>query len=151
MLATKLTQGIKAHDIEAAHWINVRNNMFGSLHGKVVVVNFWTYACHHSQSLLRHLSVLQKTYRRSPFQVIGVHTPEFLFEAEIGNVERAVKDFRISWPVAIDNDYENFNNFEVRFWPTTVLIDQAGRVAGRFIGAGAFPDLARCVHALLPK
>jgi|GEM_PF-6681951 len=143
--------GIIAPDIESPNWINVKNNGFGSLSGKIVVVNFWTYACHHSQSLLRHLSVLQRTYRRHPVQVIGVHTPEFLFEADVDNVKRAVRDFRINWPVAVDNDYENFNRFGVRFWPTTVLIDAQGRVAGRFVGAGSFPEMARCIHAILPR
>ncbi|MFO0704826.1 MAG: thioredoxin-like domain-containing protein [Candidatus Andersenbacteria bacterium] len=143
--------GLAAPDIESAHWINVKNNGFGSLTGKIVVVNFWTYACHHSQSLLRHLSVLQRTYRRHPVQIIGVHTPEFLFEADVDNVKRAVRDFRINWPVAVDNDYENFNRFGVRFWPTTVLIDADGRVAGRFVGAGSFPDLARSIHVILPR
>lgn len=144
------TQGTIAPDIESQHWINVKKDGFGSLEGKVVVVNFWTYACHHSQSLLRHLSVLSRTYRRQPFQLISVHTPEFLFESDIANVERAVKDFRINWPVAIDNGYENFNKFGIRFWPTTVLIDSSGRIAGRFIGAGSFPELARYTHALMP-
>ena len=143
--------GILAPDIESPHWINVKDNGFGSLTGKIVVVNFWTYACHHSQSLLRHLAILQRTYRRRPVQVIGVHTPEFLFESDIDNLERAVRDFKINWPVAVDNDYDNFNRFGVRFWPSTILIDPAGRVAGRFVGAGSFPDLARTIHAILPN
>ncbi|MDP2587842.1 MAG: redoxin domain-containing protein [bacterium] len=143
--------GILAPDIESPHWINVKDNAFGSLTGKIVVVNFWTYACHHSQSLLRHLAILQRTYRRRPVQVIGVHTPEFLFESDIDNLERAVRDFKINWPVAVDNDYDNFNRFGVRFWPSTILIDPAGRVAGRFVGAGSFPDLARTIHAILPN
>ncbi|MFH0831151.1 MAG: redoxin family protein [Parcubacteria group bacterium] len=151
MAIIQAAKGVIAPDIESFHWINVKTSGFGSLSGKVVVVNFWTYACHHCQSLLRHMAVLQRTYRRQPFTVIGVHTPEFLFESDIDNVKRAVKDFRINWPVAIDNGYENFNRFGVRFWPTTVLIDADGRIAGRFVGAGSFPDLARCIHAILPR
>lgn len=150
-LSTKSAPGAVAPDIETAHWLNVRDTEFGSLAGKVVVVNFWTYACHHSQSLLRHLSILQRHFKNAPFQLIGVHTPEFLFESDINNVKRAVRDFRVHWPVAIDNDYTNFNKFQIRFWPTTVVIDQTGRIAGRFIGAGGFPDLARTLDQLLPS
>ncbi len=151
MLLTRTSLGAKAPDIETSHWLNVKDNAFGTLEGKVVVVNFWTYACHHCQSLLRHLSVLQRNYRKAPFQLIGVHTPEFLFEADADNVERAVNDYKIHWPVAVDNDYENFNNFDIRFWPTSVLIDQNGKIVGRFIGAGSFPDLVREIDKLIPR
>jgi thiol-disulfide isomerase/thioredoxin len=151
MLTLSRATKVKAPDIESSQWINVRDNSFGSLTGKIVVVNFWTYACHHCQSLLRHLSVLQRNYRHAPIQLIGVHTPEFLFESDIDNVKRAVRDFRINWPVAVDNDYTNFNKFQVRFWPTTLIIDQEGNVAGRFVGAGSFPELARAVNGLTPQ
>ncbi len=151
MLLTRTSLGVKAPDIETSHWLNVKDDEFGSLAGKVVVVNFWTYACHHCQSLLRHLAVLRRNYRRAPFEVIGVHTPEFLFEADVDNVARAVSEYRINWPVAIDNDYENFNKFDIRFWPTTILIDQNGKIVGRFIGAGCFSDLAREINKLTAR
>lgn len=150
MLLTRTSLGVKAPDIETSYWLNVKDDEFGSLAGKVVVVNFWTYACHHCQSLLRHLSVLRRNFRKDPFELISVHTPEFLFEADVDNVARAVREYRIGWPVAIDNDYENFNKFDVRFWPTTVLINSNGKIVGRFIGAGSFPDLAREIDKLLP-
>lgn len=141
---------VSAPNIEASQWVNVKDASFGDMAGKVVVVNFWSFADHHSQSLLRHLSVLNRAYKGTPFQLVGVHTPEFLFESDVANVERAVRDFRIAWPVAIDNDRENYSRFEVRFRPTCILIDPSGNVAGRFIGAGSFPDLARAIQRLLP-
>ena len=141
---------VKAPNLEAEHWLNVRDQVFGDLTGKVVAVNFWSFADHHSQSMLRHLSILNRAYKSAQFQLIGVHTPEFLFESDMANVARAVRDFRITWPVAIDNDRQNYTRFEVRFRPTTILIDPAGNFAGRFIGAGSFPDLARTIQRLLP-
>src|SRR5271166_5626600 len=44
--------------------------------------------------------------------VIGVHTPEFSFEGERENVEQAVQDQQVTYPVAIDSDYNVWNAFD---------------------------------------
>jgi len=141
----------RAPDIDATHWFNVTAKTFGDLTEKIVVVNFWSFSCHHSQSMLRQLSVLNRNFKRAPFQLISVHTPKLAFEADVNSVARAVKDYRITWPVAVDSDRLNYNAFEIKFWPTCILIDKDGVVRGRYIGAGGFAQLARDTQALLLK
>ena len=55
--------------------------------------------------------------------VIGVHTPEFAFEKEQSNVEKAVRDLKINYPVAVDSDYEIWRAFNNEYWPAHYFID----------------------------
>jgi len=51
-------------------------------------------------------------YKDQGLVVIGVHTPEFAFEQDITNVRRAVKDMKVDYPIAIDNDYAIWRGFQ---------------------------------------
>jgi len=44
-------------------------------------------------------------YKDRGLVVIGVHAPEFAFEKDPNNVRRAVADLKVTYPVALDNDY----------------------------------------------
>ena len=68
--------------------------------------------------------------------MVGVHTPEFLFEADPGNVGRAVRDLGIRYPVVLDPKYETWDAYGNRYWPTTYLIDRDGEVRDLHVGEG---------------
>ena len=76
-----------------------------ALHGKVVLVGFWTYTCINWLRQLPYLRAWAGKYSGQGLAVIGVHTPEFSFEHDAGNVRRAVKDMAIDYPVALDDKY----------------------------------------------
>ncbi len=88
----------------AAEWINSPPLMPDSLVRKVVVVDFWTYTCINWLRTLPYVRAWAQKYRQQ-LVVIGVHTPEFGFEKNVDNVRRAVRQMRIEYPIAIDNDY----------------------------------------------
>src|SRR6202451_3059054 len=84
-----------------------------ALHGKVVLVNFWTYSCINSLRELPYMTAWAAKYKNAGFVVIGVHTPEFSFERERANVEGAVRELNIGYPVAIDSNriiWQSFQN-----------------------------------------
>jgi hypothetical protein len=58
--------------------------------------------------------------------VIGVHAPEFAFEKNPDNVRWAVKDMRIDYPVAVDNDHAIWRAFRNEAWPALHFIDSQG-------------------------
>jgi thiol-disulfide isomerase/thioredoxin len=67
-------------------WLNTPPLGAEQLRGKVVLVNFWTYSCINSLRPLPYLRAWAEKYRAQGLVVIGVHTPEFGFEKDVGNV-----------------------------------------------------------------
>ena len=87
-------------------WLNSPPLTPGALRGKVVLVDFWTYTCINWLRTLPYVRAWDEKYRKQGLVVIGVHSPEFAFEKDPNNVRRAVKDLRVDYPVAVDNDAE---------------------------------------------
>jgi hypothetical protein len=83
--------------------------------------------------------------------VIGVHTPEFAFEQKLANVQRAVTDLRIPYPVAIDNDYAIWRSFENNYWPAHYFIDAEGRVRYHHFGEGDYERSEQVIRQLLQE
>ncbi len=76
----------------AVTWLNSAPLNRQSLRGKVVLVNFWTYSCINSLRELPYIKSWAAKYKDAGLIVIGVHTPEFGFEKERANVEKAVRN-----------------------------------------------------------
>jgi thiol-disulfide isomerase/thioredoxin len=89
----------------AVAWLNSAPLSGKSLRGKIVLVNFWTYSCINSLRPLPYVKSWAVKYKDAGLVVIGVHTPEFPFEKERTNVEQALRDLKVSYPVALDSDY----------------------------------------------
>jgi cytochrome c biogenesis protein CcdA/thiol-disulfide isomerase/thioredoxin len=107
-----------------------------ALRGRVVLVDFWTYSCINCLRTIPHLEALYERYRGDGLTVVGVHTPEFQFEADAGNVGRAVRDLGITYPVVLDPGYATWDAYGNRYWPATYLIDRRGHVRDLHVGEG---------------
>ncbi|MCS5710396.1 redoxin family protein [Candidatus Berkiella aquae] len=121
-------------DIQA--WINSSPLTMKQLIGKVVLIDFWTYSCINCIRTLPYVKGWDQKYRQYGLVVVGVHSPEFIFEKDINNVEDAVKRFDITYPVALDNQLRTWQNFQNHFWPAHYLIDRNGRVVYTHFGEG---------------
>src|SRR3954454_22527353 len=96
------------------------------LRGKVVVVNFWTLTCINWLRQEPHVRAWSQAYRDDGLVVIGAHTPEFSFEHEPELVRQAVEERGIEYPVALDNDYAIWVDFDNHYWPALYFIDKDG-------------------------
>ncbi|HMO00569.1 MAG TPA: cytochrome c biogenesis protein CcdA [Miltoncostaeaceae bacterium] len=121
----------------------------GDLRGRVVLVDVWTYSCVNCLRTIPELQGLWERYRGDGLTVVGVHTPEFAFERDPGNVGRAVRDLGITYPVALDPDFATWDAFGTRYWPTTYLIDRDGHVRDLHIGEGDEAGTERIIRRLL--
>jgi thiol-disulfide isomerase/thioredoxin len=135
------------HDISA--WINSKPLTLESLRGKVVLVDFWTYSCINCLRTLPYLESWDKRYRSTGLAIIGVHTPEFGFEHDLGNVRGAVRKLRVCYPVALDNDYGTWKAYANNYWPAHYLIDQQGNVREVHIGEGDYAQTEHHIRQLL--
>ena len=118
----------------AAQWINSEPLRLQELRGKVVLINFWAFACWNCYRSFPWLKAVEKHYARRGLQVIGVHTPEFDYEKVRRNVQKKVIEFGLHYPVMIDNDFSYWRAMKNRYWPAFYLVDKQGVLRSVFIG-----------------
>jgi thiol-disulfide isomerase/thioredoxin len=135
----------------AIGWLNSVPLSRESLRGKVALVNFWTYTCINSIRPLPYLRNWAAKYNDAGFVVIGVHTPEFSFEQEPMNVQNAVRNLNVAFPVAIDSKYAIWQSFNNQAWPAQYLVDAKGRIRYHHFGEEDYGDIERVIQELLKE
>ncbi len=135
----------------ATAWLNGAMPTAESLRGQVVLIDFWTYSCINCLRALPWLEAWQARYRDEGLVVIGIHTPEFAFEKRQENVVRAMRDLRITWPVALDNDYALWRAFDNQYWPAHYFIDVQGRIRHIHTGEGGYDRSEQVIRTLLAE
>lgn len=133
-------------------WFNTpggRPLTLAGMRGHVVLVDFWTYTCINCIRTLPALRALDAKYRRDGLTVVGVHTPEFPFEHDAGNVAAAIRQNRLRYPVVQDNDYGTWDAYQNQYWPAEYLIDGAGNVRYVHFGEGHDAQTEAAIRALL--
>lgn len=137
--------------IGISNWLNSEPLTMSELKGKVVLIDFWTYTCINCIRTLPHVTSWYNKYKDQGFVVVGVHTPEFEFEKDTGNVQNAIKQYKIFYPVAQDNDYATWNAYSNQYWPAKYLIDKNGVVRYVHFGEGKYEETERAIQALLKE
>ena len=121
-------------------WLNTDHPLsLGELRGRVVLLNFWVFTCYNCTNTVPSLVDFDGKYRDQGLTIVGIHTPEFppyAGEHDKGNVQRALRKYGITYPNAQDNDSKTWNLYNIRFWPSFVLIDKRGNI--RYEGYGEF-------------
>jgi thiol-disulfide isomerase/thioredoxin len=135
----------------ASGWLNSQPLTKDGLRGKVVLVDFWTYTCINWLRTLPYVRAWAGKYKEHGLVVIGVHTPEFRFEKDVDNARRAVKDRKIDFPIAIDNDYAIWRAFDNHYWPALYIIDAQGRIRHHQFGEGGYEKAERIIQQLLDE
>jgi thiol-disulfide isomerase/thioredoxin len=135
----------------ATLWLNSPPLTAEGLRGKVVVVDFWTYSCINCLRALPYVESWYQKYKDHGLVVIGVHAPEFAFEKDANNVRRAVKDLKIAYPVALDNDYAIWQAFNNQYWPAHYFIDASGRIRAHHFGEGNYDESEQIIRTLLTE
>jgi cytochrome c biogenesis protein CcdA/thiol-disulfide isomerase/thioredoxin len=135
----------------AVAWLNSRPLSSKSLRGKVVLIDFWTYSCINCLRALPYVEGWAEKYKDAGLVVIGVHTPEFAFEKERANVEKAVGELKITYPVAIDSDYQIWQAFHNEYWPAHYFIDGKGRIRYHHFGEGEYAESEHVIQELLKE
>ncbi|MBY5801283.1 cytochrome c biogenesis protein DipZ [Rhizobium leguminosarum] len=133
----------------AVEWLNSAPLTTEQLRGKVVLVDFWTYSCINCIRTIPYVRAWAEKYADQGLVVIGVHAPEFAFEKKIDNVKKAIGDFQIGYPVAIDNDYGIWRAFENSYWPAAYLIDAKGQIRYHHFGEGNYNRTEKAIQDLL--
>jgi thiol-disulfide isomerase/thioredoxin len=119
------------------------------LRGKVYLVDFWTYTCINCIRTLPYLEAWQKKYEDKGFDVIGIHSPEFAFEKSAGNVQGAINQNGLTYPVAQDNNLKTWDAFRNQYWPAHYLVDARGMIRYIHYGEGKYDETEEAIRSLL--
>ena len=142
----------KAHEFERiTGYLNTGHIKLSDLNDKVILIDFWTYSCINCIRTLPYLNSWYEKYNDLGLEIIGIHTPEFEFEKDINNVQSAIKQFDIKYPVLQDNDKGTWNEYDNRYWPRKYLIDHEGYLRYNHIGEGAYNETEQVIQSLLKE
>jgi thiol-disulfide isomerase/thioredoxin len=141
-----------APELENTIWLNTDSTLrLSDLRGKVVGLEMWTFGCINCRNVIPALNRWHADYKDQGFVLIANHFPEFDFEGDLGNLQRAVAEAGIEYAVAQDNDGSTWNAYRNHYWPTLYLIDKRGRIRYVHIGEGAYEETERNIRALLAE
>jgi hypothetical protein len=133
----------------ATGWLNSAPLTAARLRGHVVLVDFCTYTCINWIRSLPYVRAWASKYADQGLVVLGVHTPEFAFERSAGNVRWAVRDLRVGYPVATDNDYAIWHAFGNMYWPALYFVDAQGWIRHHQFGEGDYEESELIIQQLL--
>jgi thiol-disulfide isomerase/thioredoxin len=145
------TNAPTAPEISNGMWINSEPLTLKGLRGRVVLIDFWTFACYNCRNTLPSLKKWDTQYRDKGLTIIGVHTPELDFERDIAQLRREVAALGINYPVVTDQDYSTWKAYKVEAWPTVFLVDKQGRVRWMHVGEGYYDETEDVIRKLLAE
>lgn len=131
-------------------WLNTERPLsLKSLRGRAVLLDIWDYTCVNCLRSLPYLRRWHERYAAHGLTVIGLHTPEFAFGRERLQVELAVRELNIDYPVLLDNEFKTWHAYDNRFWPARYLIDHEGVIRYQRYGEGGYQAFERAIQAVL--
>lgn len=138
-----------APQFEDVRWLNSPPLQLDELKGKTVLVQFWTFSCINWIRTLPFVKHWNGTYKDKGLVIVGVHSPEFVFEKDTGGVEAAMKHFGVTYPVAVDNNFATWKAFGNRYWPAQYLIDRSGNIVLTQFGEGNYRKMEIAIAGLV--
>jgi hypothetical protein len=135
--------------LAASRWVNSAPLTAEALRGKVVLIDFWEYACVNWIRTSPYTKAWNRDYGALALVVIGVHAPEFEFGKRAENIDRGIRDHGLTYPIAIDNDFAIWRTFGNDAWPAKYLFDDRGRLVRRWVGEGSYDQIESEIRRLL--
>ena len=137
--------------ISEGTWLNSPPLTSGALKGKVVLVEFWTFACVNCRHTISHLREWYSRHAGESFEIVGVHTPELARERNVDALREEIRRQGITWPVVTDNEGKTWDAWHQRYWPVIYLVDRKGIVRYVHVGEGSYDGTERVIEQLLTE
>ena len=148
---TEETKAPAAPELSNGIWINSEPLTLKGLQERVVLIEFWTFACYNCRNTLPTVKKWDAQYRDKGLTIIGVHTPESDLERNVNDLRREVAELGIKYPVVTDNDYSTWKAYNVYAWPTVFVLDKQGRVRWTHVGEGYYDQTEQVIKKLLAE
>ncbi|MEJ6544464.1 thioredoxin-like domain-containing protein [Brachybacterium paraconglomeratum] len=147
-----LTSRAHGSPLRGRGWLNTGGAELDleTLRGKIVLLDFWTFCCVNCLHVLDELRPLEEKWA-DELVVIGVHSPKFEFEKDPEALRANIERYEVSHPVIDDPELETWSAYGARAWPTLMVLDTHGRIAGNLSGEGHAANLDRLVAELVAE
>ncbi|GAP80036.1 MULTISPECIES: NHL domain-containing thioredoxin family protein [Brachybacterium] len=147
-----LTSRAHGSPLRGRGWLNTGGAELDleTLRGKIVLLDFWTFCCVNCLHVLDELRPLEEKWA-DELVVIGVHSPKFEFEKDPEALQANIERYEVSHPVIDDPELETWSAYGARAWPTLMVLDTHGRIAGNLSGEGHAANLDRLVAELVAE
>jgi thiol-disulfide isomerase/thioredoxin len=149
--AVRAIVGMAAPEMTGSVWINSEPISPAELRGKVGLVEFWTFGCRNCRNVEPWIKKWHEKFSEQGLVVVGVHSPEFAYEKDIDAVKRYVRQNRIPYAVAVDNDFSIWNRYANHYWPAIYLIDKRGIIRYDRFGEGGYAETEQTIRRLLAE
>ncbi|MGN9778410.1 redoxin domain-containing protein [Micromonospora sp. H33] len=146
-MTTNMTMQLPPITVE--RWVNSPPLTPDDLRGRVVLIDIWEYTCINWIRTAPYVKAWHRDYTERGLTVIGVHAPEFEFGRQPENIDRAIRDHGLTYPVAIDNDFTFWRALRNDAWPAKYLFDADGRLVDRWVGEGSYERVESEIRRLL--
>jgi hypothetical protein len=130
-------------------WVNSAPLTAAGLRGKVVLVDVWEYTCINWIRTLPYVQAWNRDYASLGLVVIGVHSPEFEFSKRAENIDRGIREHKLTYPIAIDNEFAVWRALGNDAWPAKYLFDGEGKLVNRWVGEGRYDEIEAEIRRLL--
>ena len=130
---------VAAPKLVGKKWLNSEPIPQKQMDNGVLLVHFWTYGSMNCQRVLPHLRLLWEAYGDKGLTMVGVHSPEYDYGHELEDVREAADRLRVTWPILLDNDFKNWDNFHQKYWPALYLIKN-GKLIYKYLGEGNYHE-----------
>jgi Thioredoxin like C-terminal domain/AhpC/TSA family len=137
--------------ISGTTWIDSPPLTMAGLHGQVVLIDFWEYTCINCIRTFDDNKKWYERYHKYGFTILGVHDPEFDIAYPVENVERAVKRFKLPYPIVVDDWFKIWTSYHNNTWPNRFLVDANGVVRFHRDGEGGDADFERAIQYLIEQ
>lgn len=147
-------RGLHPDLVDIDGWLQSDVTSLEELEGEVVAVQFWTFGCSNCKATLPHMRELYEKYGDQGFEIVGIHAPEFSYEADEANIVEAAADLGVTWPIVLDTNKRTFHSWQegpTAHWPRIYLLDRAGHIRYDHIGEGRYEQIDAAVKALLAE
>ena len=137
--------------VAAKNWLGRRPSK-ASLHGRVVLVDIFTFECVNCVRVTPNLKAIYGEYSRPELEIVAVHTPEVpSYQGRIAYLAQQARAAALPWPIAIDNDYRIWNAYGVSAWPTQLVFDKNGRLRNTIVGDSQDDALDSAIRNLVAQ
>ena len=100
--------------------------------------------------MLPQLRRLERKYA-AEVAIIGVHSPKFTSERDTEAVRQAILRLNVGHPVLNDHDFQVWQQYAVRAWPTLMFVDPQGKVIGKHEGELPFEPFDRLLGEMVQE
>jgi thiol-disulfide isomerase/thioredoxin len=133
------------------NWVNLSEEIGADALGdRLILLDFWTFCCINCIQAMPMVNQIHHDFA-DKLTVIGVHSGKFGNEKTPEPIRRAIARYGIDHAVYNDASFDVWKHYEVKGWPTLILLAPDGEIIWRYFGEAPYDAVAKAVTSAIDK